>query len=77
MQTPAPFEYTRATSLENALATLQAVGGDARVVAGGHGRHPPGFLMRDRRCKAGAMVWIAMRPDPLDDPAPIAASKED
>ena len=38
MQTPAKFEYTRATSVDDALATLQRLGGSARIVAGGHQR---------------------------------------
>ncbi len=40
MQTPAPFQYERATSLEGALASLQRLGGDARVIAGGHSLLP-------------------------------------
>ncbi|MEA2197828.1 MAG: aerobic carbon-monoxide dehydrogenase medium subunit [Solirubrobacteraceae bacterium] len=40
MQTPAKFEYTRATSVDDALATLQRLGGSARVVAGGHSLLP-------------------------------------
>ena len=55
MQTPAPFEYTRATSLENALVTLQAVGGDARVVAGGHSLLP---MMKLRLANVGHLVDI-------------------
>ncbi|HTX30763.1 MAG TPA: xanthine dehydrogenase family protein subunit M [Solirubrobacteraceae bacterium] len=38
MQTPPPFEYERATSLEGALAALQR--SDARVIAGGHSLLP-------------------------------------
>jgi len=40
MQTPAPFEYERATSVDGALASLAAHEGDARVVAGGHSLLP-------------------------------------
>ena len=40
MQTPAPFEYERATSLEGAIASLERVGPDARVIAGGHSLLP-------------------------------------
>ena len=40
MQTPAPFEYERATSLEGALASLQRLGPNARVIAGGHSLLP-------------------------------------
>ncbi|MDQ6776717.1 MAG: xanthine dehydrogenase family protein subunit M, partial [Actinomycetota bacterium] len=40
MQTPAKFEYTRASSVDDAVATLQRLGGSARVVAGGHSLLP-------------------------------------
>jgi aerobic carbon-monoxide dehydrogenase medium subunit len=40
MQTPAPFEYERATSVDGAIAALQRLGSEARVVAGGHSLLP-------------------------------------
>jgi len=40
MQTPARFQYERATSVEGAIAALVAGDGDARVVAGGHSLLP-------------------------------------
>ena len=40
MQTPAAFEYERATSLEGAIASLQKLGPEARVIAGGHSLLP-------------------------------------
>lgn len=40
MQTPAPFEYERASSIEGALASLQRLGPTARVIAGGHSLLP-------------------------------------
>ena len=40
MQTPAPFEYERATSVEGAVASLQRLGSGARVIAGGHSLLP-------------------------------------
>ena len=40
MQVPAPFEYERATSVEDALARLARLGSDARVIAGGHSLLP-------------------------------------
>ena len=55
MQTPAKFEYTRATSLEDALATLQRVGGDARIVAGGHSLLP---MMKLRLANVSHLVDI-------------------
>ena len=40
MKTPAPFEYERATSVDGAIATLQRLGPEARVIAGGHSLLP-------------------------------------
>jgi aerobic carbon-monoxide dehydrogenase medium subunit len=40
VQTPAPFEYERATSVEGAIASLQRLGSDARIIAGGHSLLP-------------------------------------
>ena len=40
MQTPAPFEYERATSVEGAIASLQRLGPEARIIAGGHSLLP-------------------------------------
>ena len=40
MQTPASFEYERATSVEGAIAALQRLGSEARVIAGGHSLLP-------------------------------------
>ena len=40
MQTPAPFEYERATSVEGAIASLARLGAEARIIAGGHSLLP-------------------------------------
>jgi carbon-monoxide dehydrogenase medium subunit len=40
VQTPAPFEYERATSVEGAIASLERLGPDARIIAGGHSLLP-------------------------------------
>ncbi len=40
MQTPAPFEYERATSVDGAIAALVRHGSEARVIAGGHSLLP-------------------------------------
>ena len=40
MQTPAPFGYERATSVEGALQALHEHGSEARIIAGGHSLLP-------------------------------------
>ncbi len=40
MQTPAPFEYERATSVDGAIEALGRLGPTARIVAGGHSLLP-------------------------------------
>ena len=40
MQTPAPFGYERATSVDHAIELLEQLGSDARLVAGGHSLLP-------------------------------------
>jgi aerobic carbon-monoxide dehydrogenase medium subunit len=40
MQTPAPFTYERATSVEAAIASLAKHDGEARIIAGGHSLLP-------------------------------------
>ena len=40
MQTPGPFEYERASSVEGAIAALARGGPQARVIAGGHSLLP-------------------------------------
>jgi aerobic carbon-monoxide dehydrogenase medium subunit len=40
VQTPGPFEYERATSVDGAIAALQRHGPEARVIAGGHSLLP-------------------------------------
>jgi carbon-monoxide dehydrogenase medium subunit len=40
VQTPAPFGYERATTVEGALEALQRLGSEARVIAGGHSLLP-------------------------------------
>ena len=40
MQTPAPFEYERARSVDGAIEALQRLGSEARIVAGGHSLLP-------------------------------------
>jgi carbon-monoxide dehydrogenase medium subunit len=40
VQTPAPFEYERATSVEGAIEALRRLGPEARLIAGGHSLLP-------------------------------------
>jgi carbon-monoxide dehydrogenase medium subunit len=40
MQVPAPFEYARATSVDEAIALMEQLGDTARLVAGGHSLLP-------------------------------------
>jgi carbon-monoxide dehydrogenase medium subunit len=40
VQVPAPFEYERATSVDHAVALLEKLGPEARVIAGGHSLLP-------------------------------------
>jgi aerobic carbon-monoxide dehydrogenase medium subunit len=40
MQTPAPFTYERATSVDGAIAALAEHDGEARIIAGGHSLLP-------------------------------------
>jgi carbon-monoxide dehydrogenase medium subunit len=54
------FEYTRATSLDDALAKLAAANGDAKLVAGGHSLVP---LMKLRLSEPKVLIDIARIPD--------------
>jgi carbon-monoxide dehydrogenase medium subunit len=40
LQTPAPFEYERAKSVDGAIAALERLGSEARIIAGGHSLLP-------------------------------------
>ena len=40
MQVPAPFEYTRASSVDDAIGLLERLGEEARLIAGGHSLLP-------------------------------------
>jgi carbon-monoxide dehydrogenase medium subunit len=54
MQTPAPFDYERATSLDGAIASLNAHE-DSRVVAGGHSLLP---MMKLRLASPSRLIDI-------------------
>jgi carbon-monoxide dehydrogenase medium subunit len=55
VQTPAAFEYERATSVEGALEALRRGGPEARVIAGGHSLLP---MMKLRLASPGHLVDI-------------------
>ncbi len=55
MQTPAPVDYARATSVEHALALLEERGEDARLIAGGHSLLP---MMRLRLAQPECVIDI-------------------
>jgi aerobic carbon-monoxide dehydrogenase medium subunit len=55
MQTPAPVEYERATSIAHALQLMERLGTEARVIAGGHSLLP---MMRLRLAQPDAVIDI-------------------
>jgi carbon-monoxide dehydrogenase medium subunit len=60
MQVPAPFEYERATSVQEALELLAQLGPEARLLAGGHSLLP---MMKLRLASPAYVIDI----DPLAD----------
>jgi len=56
---PTPFDYQRASSLDDALAKLQAAGGDGKFLAGGHSLVP---LMKLRLSEPKLLIDIARIP---------------
>ena len=57
---PSAFDYERATSLDDAVARLQAANGAGRLIAGGHSLVP---LMKLRLSEPTALIDIARIPD--------------
>jgi aerobic carbon-monoxide dehydrogenase medium subunit len=55
VQTPAPFEYERASSVDDALALLDRHGPEARLVAGGHSLLP---MMKLRLARPEVLIDI-------------------
>lgn len=55
-----PFEYARATSLDDALAKMGAAGGEAKFLAGGHSLVP---LMKLRLSEPKVLIDIAHIPE--------------
>ena len=60
LQVPAPFAYERATSVDHALALLEELGPEARLLAGGHSLLP---MMKLRLAQPEYLIDI----DPLAD----------
>jgi aerobic carbon-monoxide dehydrogenase medium subunit len=56
---PTAFDYQRANSIDDAIAKLQASGGRAKLLAGGHSLVP---LMKLRLSEPGALIDIARIP---------------
>jgi carbon-monoxide dehydrogenase medium subunit len=57
---PTAFEYSRATSIDDALAQLKAANGDAKLIAGGHSLIP---LMKLRLSEPRMLIDIGRIPD--------------
>jgi carbon-monoxide dehydrogenase medium subunit len=55
-----PFEYTRATSLDDALAKMAGAGGEGKFIAGGHSLVP---LMKLRLSEPKVLIDIARIPE--------------
>lgn len=55
MQTPAPVDYARATSVEHALELLEQLGPESRLIAGGHSLLP---MMRIRLARPDCVIDI-------------------
>lgn len=55
MQVPAPFEYERASTVDEAIALLERHGPDARLIAGGHSLIP---MMKLRLARPEVLVDI-------------------
>ena len=57
---PMPFEYHRASSIDDALKAMAATGGSGKFVAGGHSLVP---LMKLRLSEPGTLIDIARIPE--------------
>jgi carbon-monoxide dehydrogenase medium subunit len=55
VQTPAPVDYARATSVDHALELLEQLGPEARLIAGGHSLLP---MMRIRLAQPDCVIDI-------------------
>jgi carbon-monoxide dehydrogenase medium subunit len=57
---PSAFDYTRAVSVDDALAKLRAANGDAKLIAGGHSLIP---VMKLRLSQPAALIDIGRIPE--------------
>jgi carbon-monoxide dehydrogenase medium subunit len=57
---PTPFDYSRATSVDDALAKLRAANGDAKLIAGGHSLIP---AMKFRLSAPATLIDIGRIPE--------------
>ncbi len=57
---PAPFDYVRAASVEDAIRLLSEAGEDAKILAGGHSLLP---MMKLRLAAPAVLVDVAQIPD--------------
>lgn len=55
MQVPAPFDYERATTVDEAIALLERHGDEARIVAGGHSLLP---MMKLRLARPEVLIDV-------------------
>ncbi len=62
MQTPAPFGYERAASVDDAIALLERLGPEARLIAGGHSLLP---MMKLRLARPEHLIDINALADEL------------
>ena len=57
---PTPFDYRRATTVDEAVAQLAAANGSAKLIAGGHSLVP---LMKLRLAEPRTLIDIGRIPD--------------
>ena len=70
MQVPAPFDYRRATSVDEAIALLTELGPESRVIAGGHSLLP---MMKLRLANPAYLIDI----NDLDELSYITATGDE
>ncbi len=71
MQVPAPFDYARASSIDDAIALLERLGPESRLVAGGHSLLP---MMKLRRASPSSLRSAATAEDTAGSLTPSASA---